>query len=224
MSNRMQNGMEVRDSKTGKGMEVRAMDMVEVHYTGTLSDGKVFDSSRPRKETFKFQVGAGMVISGWDFGLLGMKLGGVRDLVIPPDMAYGKRGVPGVIPPDSVLNFNIELIKILPRIKLTRSGVGTGEGAKFGDEVTGTTTFKLASGKLLSDKDVEVKVSLDGRTLPGLNQMLHGAKVGESLVAVIPHELAYGEKGVYQNDKAIVPKRASIIVEMKVSKVTVVPR
>jgi FKBP-type peptidyl-prolyl cis-trans isomerase FkpA len=85
---------------------------VSVHYTGWLTDGKKFDSSVDRKQTFPFTLGAGMVIKGGDQGVAGMKVGGKRKLTIPPDLAYGARGFPGAIPPNSTLIFEVELIQV----------------------------------------------------------------------------------------------------------------
>jgi peptidylprolyl isomerase len=102
------------DKKVGKGTAAKTGDTVKVHYTGTLLDGTKFDSSRDRNEPFEFKLGAGMVIKGWDEGVVGMKPGGQRKLTIPADMAYGKRGSPPVIPPDAPLAFDIELLEIVP--------------------------------------------------------------------------------------------------------------
>jgi FKBP-type peptidyl-prolyl cis-trans isomerase len=102
------------DLSPGKGTAAKTGDTVRVHYTGTLMNGSKFDSSRDRNEPFEFKLGAGMVIKGWDEGVVGMKPGGKRKLTIPADKAYGKSGHPPVIPPDSPLVFDIELIEIVP--------------------------------------------------------------------------------------------------------------
>ena len=103
--------MVIDDIKEGVGNEVKDGDTVSVHYAGTLQDGLEFDNSRDRGQPFEFQVGAGMVIKGWDEGIIGMKEGGERILVIPPEKAYGERGI-GPIPPNATLVFKIELLEI----------------------------------------------------------------------------------------------------------------
>jgi len=103
----------IEDIEEGTGSAViESGDDIVIHYTGTLTDGTVFDSSYDRGEPFQTQIGVGAVIQGWDEGVLGMKVGGRRKLTIPPDMAYGGQGV-GSIPPNSTLIFEVELIEIL---------------------------------------------------------------------------------------------------------------
>src|SRR5215510_6283853 len=102
----------IEDVKVGTGAEARAPSTVTVHYVGTLTDGSKFDSSRDRGKGFSFRLGAGQVISGWDQGVAGMKIGGLRKLTIPPKLAYGERGFPPVIPPGSTLVFEVELLAV----------------------------------------------------------------------------------------------------------------
>ena len=105
-------GLQYVDLKEGTGEEAKAGNRVSVHYTGWLKDGKKFDSSLDRNQPFQFQLGAGMVIQGWDEGVAGMKVGGKRKLIIPPDLGYGKRGAGNVIPPDATLTFEVELLEV----------------------------------------------------------------------------------------------------------------
>ncbi|HEY0964653.1 MAG TPA: FKBP-type peptidyl-prolyl cis-trans isomerase [Candidatus Paceibacterota bacterium] len=103
--------MVIDDIKIGTGEEVKEGDTVSVHYIGTLQDGTEFDSSKKRGTPFEFTVGEGRVIKGWEEGLVGMKVGGERILVIPPEKAYGERGI-GPIPGGATLVFAIELLEI----------------------------------------------------------------------------------------------------------------
>jgi peptidyl-prolyl cis-trans isomerase A (cyclophilin A) len=105
-------GMEYEVITIGKGKVAKDNDQVAVHYEGKLENGTVFDSSKKRGEPFTFLLGAKQVIAGWDVGVEGMKEGEKRMLYIPSDMAYGERGVPGVIPPKSKLIFEVELLKV----------------------------------------------------------------------------------------------------------------
>jgi len=105
-------GLKYQDVKVGDGDTAKAGDTVEVHYTGWLKDGKKFDSSVDRKQPFSFKLGAGKVIKGWDEGVAGMKVGGKRKLIIPPELGYGKDGAGDVIPPDAELTFDVELLKV----------------------------------------------------------------------------------------------------------------
>jgi len=105
-------GLQYEDQNEGTGAAAKAGDAVDVHYTGWLTDGKKFDSSKDRGKPFSFKLGAGQVIKGWDEGVAGMKVGGKRKLMIPAALGYGSRGAGGVIPPNAELVFEVELLGI----------------------------------------------------------------------------------------------------------------
>jgi len=104
----------IEDVTVGTGAEAVSGKRVTVHYVGTLTSGSKFDSSRDRGQGFTFKLGVGQVISGWDQGVAGMKVGGVRKLTIPPELGYGARGFPPVIPENSTLLFEVELLSVEP--------------------------------------------------------------------------------------------------------------
>ena len=103
---------QIKDVKPGTGPACKAGDTVSVHYTGRLTNGTKFDSSRDRGQPFSFPLGKGRVIQGWDFGVAGMQVGGLRELTIPPEEGYGSRGSGAVIPPNATLVFDVELLGI----------------------------------------------------------------------------------------------------------------
>ena len=105
--------LKITDVVVGAGAEAKKGDSVSVRYTGSLDDGTVFDaSSKHGNQPFTFVLGAGQVIQGWDLGVLGMKVGGRRELVIPSELGYGARGAGGVIPPNATLHFTIDLLSV----------------------------------------------------------------------------------------------------------------
>jgi FKBP-type peptidyl-prolyl cis-trans isomerase FkpA len=113
----MASGLQYEDVQAGSGEEAKSGAYVTVHYTGWLqnpdgSEGRKFDSSKDRNSPFQFPLGAGHVIKGWDEGVQGMKVGGVRRLVIPSSLGYGARGAGGVIPPNATLIFEVELLGV----------------------------------------------------------------------------------------------------------------
>jgi len=114
--NSTDSGLQYEDTVLGSGDLAESGQHVSVHYTGWLYDqgvkGKKFDSSKDRNDPFSFELGSGMVIKGWDEGVQGMRVGGTRVLVIPPDLGYGARGAGGVIPPNATLMFEVELLDV----------------------------------------------------------------------------------------------------------------
>jgi FKBP-type peptidyl-prolyl cis-trans isomerase len=110
---KMKSGLIIVDNVVGEGLEAEKFDILTVNYTGKLEDGTVFDSSKnPGRDPFRFTVGAGQVIQGWEEGFIGMKIGGTRTLTIPSEMGYGARGAGDAIPPNATLVFEIELLEV----------------------------------------------------------------------------------------------------------------
>ena len=107
-----ESGLQIEEIKIGDGATATVGQFASVHYTGWLTDGTKFDSSKDRNEAFDFPLGKGRVIAGWDEGVQGMQIGGVRKLTIPPQLGYGARGAGGVIPPNATLVFEVELLGI----------------------------------------------------------------------------------------------------------------
>lgn len=105
-------GLRYIDHGGGGGRAAKAGDTVSVHYTGTLEDGREFDSSRDRNQPFQFSLGQGQVIRGWDEGVAGMRVGDRRQLIIPAELGYGSRGAGGIIPPNATLIFDVEVVAL----------------------------------------------------------------------------------------------------------------
>lgn len=108
----MDNGLKIQDLRVGTGSEAKSGYAVAVNYLGTLENGTKFDSSYDRDQPFQFMLGAGEVIKGWDIGVVGMKVGGKRKLIIPPALGYGERGAGSMIPSNATLIFEVELLAV----------------------------------------------------------------------------------------------------------------
>jgi peptidylprolyl isomerase len=229
-----QEEFEYIEIQPGEGIQPQEGDVVTLHYTGTLTDGTVFDSSYERGEPIRFSLGQGMVIPGWEMGVAMMHEGGKARLVIPPDMAYGAQGVSGIIPPNATLIFNVELLSVR---------AGSPEAPTAVEEEAYTTTesglqyYVLEEGEGVSPEEgqlVEVHYtgwltdgtkfdsSLDqgqpfrflleeGQLIPGWNEGIEAMKVGGKRQLVIPPELAYGEEGT----GGIIPPNATLIFEVE---------
>jgi FKBP-type peptidyl-prolyl cis-trans isomerase len=200
--------LQIKDIKVGTGAVATAGDSVTVHYTGKLTNGKKFDSSRDRNQPFSFLLGAGQVIKGWDQGVAGMKVGGKRLLTIPASLGYGAAGAGSDIPPNSTLVFDVELLKV-ERATFKVLKEGTGPGAKFGDQVSVFYTGKLANGKQF-DSNVgksPFDVTIGQGVIPGFSQGLVGIKKGEKREVTIPPSLGYGANGA----GGVIPPNATLI-------------
>jgi len=211
--------LEKKDTKVGTGPAAEEYDLLTMDYTGKLKDGTVFDSSKkPGHTPFQFVIGGGMVIKGWDQGILGMKVGGVRTLVIPPDLGYGDHAAPGgAIPANSTLTFEVEL-KAIHKCDYTIVTKGTGNGAKAGDSIQCNVVGKLASGTAIlgtKEKPISAPVTLGRTPMPfqGLAQAFYGMKLGEKRTVKIPSEFALGTRSTPQ-----IPANSGMVFEIELVK------
>ena len=227
-------GLQYIEIKEGDGPNPQPGEIVAVHYRGTLEDGTEFDNSYDRGEPITFALGRGRVIRGWDEGIALLKVGGKAKLIIPPDLAYGETGVDNVIPPNSTLIFEVELISISPgapeapteveeaEYVTTDSGlkyadleVGDGPAPENGQTVSVHYTGWLEDGtKFDSSLDRGQPFSFilgTGRVIRGWDEGVATMKVGGKRQLVIPPELAYGEAGA----GGVIPPNATLIFEVE---------
>lgn len=208
-----QSGLKVKDITVGHGRAAQKGDTLTMLYKGTLASGKVFDENF-KKAPFCFTLGAGEVIKGWDQGLNGIRLGGKRKLVIPPDLGYGENAV-GPIPANSTLTFEVEVLRIDPAkavqtVQITELKKGTGNPAKDGNTVKvhykGTFLNGFMFDQSYGKAPLEVTLG-QNMVVQGFEQGIRGLKVGGKRKVVIPFTLAYGAAG----RPPVIPPKATLV-------------
>nr|XP_043635861.1 peptidyl-prolyl cis-trans isomerase FKBP62-like [Erigeron canadensis] len=219
-------GLKKKLLKEGQGWDTpESGDEVEVHYTGTLTDGTQFDSSRDRGTPFKFTLGQGQVIKGWDLGIKTMKKGENALFTIPAELAYGETGSPPTIPPNATLQFDVELLSWVSVKDICKDGgifkkiVKEGEkweNPKDLDEVLVNYEVRLEDGTLVTKADgVEFKVE-DGHFCPALSKAVKTMKKGEKVVLSVKPEYGFGDKGKpASGGEASVPANAALQITLE---------
>jgi peptidylprolyl isomerase len=229
-----ESGLQYVDTKEGTGEEPATGQNCAVHYTGWLwengAKGKKFDSSLDRGTPFSFHVGEHEVIKGWDEGVASMKVGGKRELLIPPELAYGARAVGGVIPANSTLFFEVELLELREKWEKTESGleymdskVGTGAEPKAGQtcEVHYTGWLWQNGGK---GKEFDSSVRRgqpfpfavgEGQVIKGWDEGVLGMKPGGKRRLRIPAKLGYGADG----SPPVIPPDATLLFDVELLRV-----
>lgn len=220
------NGLKKKLVKEGEGWDTpSAGDEVEVHYTGTLVDGTQFDSSRERGTPFKFKLGQGQVIKGWDEGIKTMKKGENAVFTIPPELAYGESGSPPTIPPNATLQFDVELLSWTSVKDICKDGgifkkiIVEGEkwnNPKDLDEVFVKYEARLENGTVVSQSDgVEFTVG-EGYFCPALAKAVKTMKKGEKVLLTVKPQYGFGENGrTAAGDEGTVPPNATLEIMLE---------
>lgn len=199
-------------------------DEVEVHYTGTLLDGTRFDSSLDRGTPFRFKLGQGQVIKGWELGIASMKKGEKAIFTIPPELGYGESGSPPLIPPNATLQFEVEMLSWATVRDVCKDGgllkktVRDGERwayPKDADEVLVTYEARLEDGTVVSrsSEGVEFYVK-DGYLCPALSTAVKTMRKGEKAILTVKPQYAFGERGFKVDNKVTVPPNSTLTVDV----------
>jgi peptidylprolyl isomerase len=212
--------LKIEQLAAGSGEPARPGDVVLVNYTGWFEDGTKFDSSLDQGEPIQLALGAGMVIPGWEQGLIGMRMGERRRLTIPPELAYGASGAGGVIPPNATLIFELDLLAIKPGVKVEELAAGSGTAADYGDVLSVHYTGWLEDGTQFDssrERDEPFRFQLaGGQVIEGWDVGLRGLRVGGKRRLTIPPYLAYGDQGAGE----VIPPNATLIFEIELLEVT----
>ena len=225
-------GLKFIDEVIGFGESPNIGDKVKVHYNGMLEDGTKFDSSIDRNKPFEFTLGVGMVIKGWDEGIQGMSKGGKRKLIIPSELAYGKRGAGNVIPPDATLHFNVELLDFTEKFvdtdfslpgkeEVTESGLrmiihkeGNGEKPNAGQTVQVHYRGILEDGSEFDsshNRGRPFSFQLgQGRVIKGWDEALALMSKGEKRTLIIPPHIGYGSRA-----QGKIPPNSTLLFEVE---------
>tara|TARA_B100001750_G_C15476550_1_gene582807 strand:- start:95 stop:961 length:867 start_codon:yes stop_codon:yes gene_type:complete len=226
-------GLKYKDILIGDGESPEVGDKVVVHYTGTLEDGTKFDSSVDRGNPFEFPIGTGRVIKGWDEGVMSMKVGGKRQLVIPANLGYGERGAGKVIPPNATLIFDVELIEIKEMyvdtdFSLPGEEINMESGLRMIEHIKGDGP-KPTSGQLVSvhyrgfltnasqfdsshDRGSPFIFNVgEGKVIKGWDEAILDMNVGSKRTLIIPPELGYGPRGAGR----MIPPNATLMFEVE---------
>lgn len=216
-------GLTISEVELGEGALAESGREVVVHYIGSLADGSVFDSSVERKQPFHFVLGGGKVIKGWDEGVAGMKVGGKRKLVIPPELAYGDRDIGSIIPANSMLYFEVELLKVFtedPVVKIEELTLGEGVTVENGDKVSMHYTGWLTNGRQFDSslaRDQPFIFTLGtGMVIKGWDQGIPGMKTGGKRKLTIPARLGYGSA---RAGGGVIPPNSTLIFEVELLKI-----
>ncbi len=211
-------GLKYADIVAGTGATPGSGDWVTVAFTATLQDGTLIGASNVSGGPASIPLtDLAKEIPGWAEGMSTMKVGGIRELVVPPNLAYGDKGVGNVIPPNATLVFVVEMLgtKAAPKVEMTDLVVGTGAEAVSGKSVSVNYTGTLTNGVVFDSsfkRNEPFTLTLGaGEVIPGWDQGLQGMKVGGTRVLTIPSELAYGPQGA----GSLIPPNATLIFQIE---------